>query len=268
MSLTIDNTGVRSYEYVGDFNGAKQTKGTLFQIRFSDGVFFPPYYKYYQMNNPAVRDQLNWGFFKDMTWEQREYWIRSNVTDRDIYLSDLPCELKFIKLGADFNTKLSAEDQQTLMRGEWIDMRVVYEMFPRKPGSNAARHTLIFRGSNWQIVNMDTMYQFSEYMNVLTGEFSNQKNNNNVYRAELKVDSNTFYIGVCDEEPYTNLDSYIDLDVKREISWFTPSVHKSLIQKCIRVRPLNVRINGRLYPTEKILITSFVMLVQQNLASL
>ena len=114
-------------------------------------------------------------------------------------------------------------------------MRVVYAMFPRKPGSNAARHTLIFRGSNWQIVNMDTMYQFSEYMNVLTGEFSNQKNNNNVYRAELKVDGNTFYIGVCDEEPYTNLDSYIDLDVKREISWFTPSVHKSLIQKCIRV---------------------------------
>lgn len=256
MKFTIDNTGVRSNETLNGIGS--QTKGTVMSIRFPDNSFFPPYKQYFTVNNIFIRDRLNWGFFKDMNWQEREQWIYNNSTNAEYHLSDLQCEVKFLSIGSDFTTKLTPENQQFLMSGQWIPINVVYEMFPRKIGSRAKRHTLIFRGSNWELINTQENQKFDYYFDTITAQYSSTPIRNSVYKFTIK---GGLSYGLCDEQPYINLDKYITPEIKSAIEWFTPSIHKSLIQKCIRVRPINVRIDNNLYPTEQVLSTSFCMLL-------
>lgn len=266
MSIfSIDNTGVRNDEYIIGNDNAKQTKGTIAQIRFPLGGFFPPYIPYFVQGDIRVRDLLNWGFFEQMTWQERLTWITQNGTSNEIYLSDMNCQIRFDMLGSDFTTKLSQEDQQILMNGQWLDMSIVYNMFPKKVGGRSAnRHTLIFRGSNWKLYNPDASVVYSHYIKALDDHHYVNLINNQSYKTwkvTLEYQNREIYIGFIDREPLIDYSSYMHPQIKVAINWFTPSVHKSLIQKCIRVRPVNVRIGNDLYPTEHVLITSFIMLL-------
>lgn len=251
--LSIDSTGLRTNEYISGIG--KQTKGTIIQVKFPENVIFPAFNKYFDSSNILIRDRLNYGFFKDLSFEDRLNYIATILTDKDIYLSEVSCELRFISLGAEFTTKLTPEHQQILMNGNWIDMNIVYNMFPKKIGSNARRHTLIFRGDNWEMINHSATVKFEKYFDTVTNTYTSINNNPFVY----KVDINT---GLSDTDPYTSLDMYISQDVKSEIDWFSPSLHKSLIQKCIRVRPKNVQIGSKIFDTQYVIMTSFCMLLQ------
>lgn len=259
MKFTIDNTGVRSGETINGIGG--QTKGTVMSIRFKSNSFFPPYKPYFTMNNIFIRDRLNWGFFKDMSWQEREQWIYNNSTNNEYHLSDLDCEVQFISIGSDFTTKLTPQNQQFLMSGSWIPINDIYQMFPRKNGSRAKRHTLIFRGSNWELINLQDDQKLDYYFDAITEQYSNTPVRTRVSKFTFKNTNGILNYGFCDEEPYVSLDEFINPKVKSAIEWFTPSIHKSLIQKCIRVRPINVKISNELYPTEQVLSTSFCMLL-------
>lgn len=268
----IGFTGVRSGEYL--IGVGKQTKGAIIQVK--DG-FFPPLQSYIEESiDNQIRDLLGWGFFENMTPDQRYRWIVDNSKNADLYLSEIQCKIRFISLGnSEFSKsiKLSEEDICVLSSGQWLDMLNVYKMFPGyqpqtvstkgKTFGSCRRHTLIFRPSNWCLYNPDAHINYSVYINMLTGEFvSVVPAGMQCYKAEVKLNNTTLYFGVCDEAPYKSLDTFVDDDVKRVTHWFTPSLYKSLMQKCIRVRPEKVDMDGQHIPVEKVLISAFILLLK------
>ena len=69
------------------------------------------------------------------------------------------------------------------------------------------------------------------------------------------------FLGVCDEVSCRDLDGFVDPFVRSETSWFTPSIFKSLIQKCIRVRPVSVAFSADSVSVDRVLISSFILLL-------
>ena len=65
--FSIDNTSIRNNEYIAGNDNAKQTKGTIAQIRFPQGNFFPTYAPYFVQNDIRIRDLFNWGFFEKLS---------------------------------------------------------------------------------------------------------------------------------------------------------------------------------------------------------
>lgn len=259
--FSISMTGIRNGEYIIGSDGASQSKGVIIQVRFPEGQFYQPQREFINQNDVRYRDLLNWGFFANMSVSDRISWLMTNSIDREIYLSECTCELRFDKIDSDFTTKLTLDNQQLLMSGQWIPISTVYNMFPRKSTSRAARHTLIFRPSNWTLYNPNREITYSSYFSMTNLRYTNVPENANVYRTSIDFNGTRTYIGITDDEPLTDYSSYINQEIKASIGWFTPSIHKSLIQKCIRVRPVNVRISNVLYPTEEVLKTSFIMLL-------
>lgn len=259
----IGITGVRPGEYL--IGVGKQTKGAIIQV---EDAMFPPLQAYIEESADSlhvrIRDLLTWGFFGKMNAEDKFHWIVENCKNSDLYLSDIPCKIRFLSLGdSEFSKsiKLSEENIQLLSTGNWLSMATVYKMFPVT--SSARRHTLIFRPSNWCLYNPDAHVSYSTFINLLTGQFETAiPAGMQCYKAEIKLQNKTIYFGVCDEAPQRVLDRFIDPEVEAITSWFTPSLYKSLIQKCIRVRPEYVEIDGKRIDVEKVLISGFVLLLR------
>lgn len=263
-------SGARSLNFLEGIG--KQTKGARFQIEFysEEAPFFPPSRQ--MLDEMEVRDlhlyardQLDWGIFKDLSAKERVNKIQSEAQNAEIYLSDLPCRVKFLDLGeSEFNgEKISEENRQRLMGGEWIEMSEVYAMFPVL--SRARRHSLIFRPSNWAIYNPDALVNYSLYINLLNGEYSKSAPDGlQCFKAEYMSQGKKIFIGVCDEPSCRDLDAFISPEVKEECAWFSPAIFKSLMQKCIRVRPVQVAsmVKDRMYPVESVLISSFIILLK------
>ena len=204
---------------------------------------------------------MNFGFFEKMLLEERMVWMFNNSIDKDVYLSDMNCSLRFVKLDANFTT-LPFECQQKLMSGEWLTMNEVYNMFLRKPGSKAARHSLIFRGSNWKLINYGNI-TCNFYFSLLNFNMTKEPSSNTTIVDYNDFTGNIYKIGVTDDKECleSDIEVYKDKFVESKIKWFSPSIHKSLIQKCIRVRPKFVIFDNIEIPTERVLITSFLMLL-------
>lgn len=262
LHSTIDISGLRSLEYIGQSDKAQQSKNCLLQVKFEDGNFFQPYKPYIKNNlnfDNLIRDTLNFGFFENLSLTERLNWINQNSTDVDTYLSDLKCEIRFLKIGGKF-LELSTIDQNKCMSGEWLPIEEVYQMFPRKTNSKAFRHTLIFRGGNWKLVNFTPEIKCDLYLSLIDGSLSNLKPTNfQIYPVNYKNITLGIYDEIaCHQQDFLeNINSF----VADKISWFSPSIHKSLIQKCIRVCSQNVKFLNILVPTEDVLITSFLMLI-------
>lgn len=264
-------SGVRSYNCLEGIG--KQTKGARFQIEFyaENASLFPPSKQMLDETDIRdlqlyVRDQLDWGIFKELSVKERVAKIQDEAVLKELYLSDLPCRVKFLDLGeSEFNgEKISEENRQRLMSGDWIEMSEVYAMFPVT--SRARRHTLIFRPSNWAIYNPEAAVNYELYINLLTGEYLKAAPLDlHCFKAEFtSSNGRKIYIGVCDEPACRDLDGFVSPDLKEETSWFTPSIYKSLMQKCIRVRPAVVAsmTEGKVYPVESVLISSFIILLR------
>jgi hypothetical protein len=260
-------SGVRSFDCLEGIG--KQTKGVRFQIEFhhAEASFFPPSKEMVDSMDIRdlqlyVRDQLDWGVFKDLSVKDRVSRIQQEAIAKELYLSDLVCRVKFLDLGDSEFTgeKISEENQQRLMSGQWLLMSEVYAMFPVL--SRARRHTLIFRPSNWAIYNPDAQVDFALFLNLLTGEFSQYAPEGlSCYKAEFLWQGKKVFLGVCDEVSCRDLDSFVDPFIRAETSWFTPSIFKSLVQKCIRVRPVSVLFGVDSLPVESVLISSFILLL-------
>ncbi len=178
--------------------------------------------------------------------------------------------------------------------------KVKYENTSDAPAGNVvgARHSLAFRGSIWKLKPMRAEQETNFYLSVVGGTVSkenpvpadqkspSQRNFQCVIRVpeldkEGKPRERERVVEVIDSyasktfkrENWKNLfkyykyfedyEPYFDL-VYKEIKWFTPSLHKSLLQKLVRTRCTYVRMfynKHALVPAAAVLFVSFVILV-------
>lgn len=251
MELRVDLTGVRSGETIIASPSGKQNAGTKIIVKGD----FP-------INYLALPDDLNWSIyyqqlraipaFSNKSDTEIMNWIHAhNVQVKDHYLSDYPnLMLKFVSIGGRDFLALGPEVVDMLLAGNPNDpdgywtMEYVYNLFPKK--SRAYRHTLIFRPGNW-VVDIQTTDENADYHGLIININNGETYQTYTGRAGdyiIQFDKQTWILTT--KHPQLDLNSlktiiskYIknisDFDaVVEKIKWFSPAVHKSLIQKIIR----------------------------------
>ena len=94
-------------------------------------------------------------YFGKMARVEREMWLEDYQSDRDLYLEDVEnLEVSVLSFGVSDFLNLPGETLE-LLGGPTarFDMSDVFEMFPKKPGSEGlkGRHTLVFRRGIWGV---------------------------------------------------------------------------------------------------------------------
>lgn len=290
MDLRISETGIRPGELIAASPSGKQNRGTVMEVR---GFYSPDINRVNKLDPITLRDVFNViPFFTGMQPAERLEWLKEHATpNKDLYLDDTDIQVKFVKIGGKnfFSKALGQDGVNILLRGNPKDpegfwpIKEVYEMFPRKPGSRARKTTLIFRPSNWslmipeRLVNTYTGIYIVLNTNQLASGTINSPPGGKIYSFELEstLKAQLPKLGIVVTEsrntPLTenvlfNLASnYVRMEdieqIKPLISWFPPSMHKSLIQKLIRTRCESVEYGGKLYSPDAVLLTSLSLLL-------
>jgi hypothetical protein len=276
-------TGIRSGEVIVGIG--KQCKGSVLQIK----GFYPPSKKgIEELSNADIRDRFGLlSFFKELTQEERKEWLNKYCTDNsDLYLQDVDLKIKVIKFSGDFiNSALTEEQISEIIAGNPKDLegywpiKELYEKFPKKPGSRARRHTLVFRPGNWAVLEeTETVKDFKGILvYVENGEIEKGKVQKGEIFHVVEPPNESFpekiAIIVPKSSTLPTIEELFDvcetLDLDREIlveihgliKWFSPSVHKSLIQKLIRTRASTVSHLDKIFPSGEVLAASFCMLL-------
>ena len=304
MAIRIFSTGIRDREWIISPNEAKQSAGTLMQVHLPPGIIYPPSKSgVANLSDLQIRDSLNqYSFFQGKTPIERKNWLDSNSTpNADLYLEDVPgLAVKFSRISGKFMLEtLTSEQINTLLAGNpndpegWWPIVQVYSMFPRKPGSRARRTTLVFRPNNWNlkpdtetITNYTGLYLIHESSDLLNGTLTANEMANKIFSiitppaslksyapnmgilAEKNTESLTFEkLELLMAKLGCNLDQV--REIKELVSWFPPSLHKSLIQKLIRTRCTEVippdllltSLKFKTYSAKEVLLTSFSLLL-------
>jgi hypothetical protein len=263
--MEVYKTGIRSGEYITSSNSGKQNRGSILQVE----GFYPP------SKSALPTDDYSWSiylqqlesvpFFAGLSHSERKDWLIKNSTDdSDLYLQEVPLRIRIVKLeGAFFTEKLDQSTIDRLVKGNpddpngFWDLSYVYNIIPRKPGSRAARHTLIFRPGNWQLYNapLENLGEFSGIVVDL--------DQGNFYAVEQsKVD---YVVNVSDVKFGIRTGrgvGYPNIEPWSLLNWASPSIHKSLIQKIIRTGTSEITHDGTSYSGSSVLRTSFLMLLK------
>jgi hypothetical protein len=284
----INTTGIRDGETITSAPGSKQNKGTVMKIRLEGEIYKPAQKFVSQLSDTDVRDVFNqFSFFKNMTFQERKDYLSENqIVKSDVYLEEANLSVKFIKIGGEFFVNsLSQEQIDNLLTGNpedpegYWNIVDIYNMFPRKPGSKARKHTLIFRPSNWILMepeikdnNYTGVYISLSPTTLAQGSLSGKgilihklENDGKNLLQSLAVVEPTGVPIISIEQCFNLLSAHYDislsLEIKSLLDWFTPGIHKSLIQKLIRTRCPFVSQNGKQYEGRQVLLVSFSMLL-------
>lgn len=289
MELRVSHTGIRNGEYITSSSSGKQNKGSILQIR---GVYPPSAKRVKEIPQHVLRDYFNnFEFFEGMSLEERFAWLTTNsISNDDLYLSDqmpAPFENLWVKVhaleGTDVQKKLDAQTISTLIRGNPDDpegywpMSTLYGAFPKKPGSRAARHVLIFRPSNWSLMKSAGLeVSFNGLViDPLTCTISQKSLTTSKGEQLLTVEFSGTKIGIhyppsADAPDFNVLFNHFKLNTEtierfgQLISWFPPSLYKSLIQKIIRTRCTHIEFAGVEYPAIEAFACTFKMLYEHG----
>jgi hypothetical protein len=165
--------------------------------------------------------------------------------------------------GTGFLSKLTETQINYILSGNFNDsdgyfnIKEVYNMMSKKPGSRAFRHTLIFRPSIWVLYinnevksgegNTGLYYDFEKCIisdKVSTSDdfkiISIPLNNDIIKHHEIKIKVPKENDKPSEDNLYKLLsvkygyDLSIIYTIKDKLKWFTPGIYKSLIQKLIR----------------------------------
>lgn len=287
MRLYVSSTGIRNGEFITSSPKASQNKGSVLQIFGA----YPPYINYVNMlSEIELRDQFNCiSFFNNMTVDQRLNYLRSvSTTTKDLYFENVDLRVKVIKLSGKFILSTFSEDNiNRLIAGNSQDpdgcwrIRDLFDMFPRKPGSKGT--TLLFRPTNWSLLPtpVSTVQRYSGFIfsmdppgfiwdtrpgdNLFICDVANELDqptsrifqNNNIRQVAIEIPPNS--------DVYT-IDNIITntpqgLEIRGLLSWFSPSLHKSLLQKLVRTRCTKVIHGTSIFPSSSVFTVSFCMLV-------
>lgn len=96
------NTGISSMEYIRGIGN--QTRGTLAQVLFSRDFLHPVYSRTKDDEEAklTLRDRINFGFFKNMTEQEKLDYIRNENREEKYFNDIVGCEIRFLSIGADF----------------------------------------------------------------------------------------------------------------------------------------------------------------------
>lgn len=266
--LPVYITGIRDQETIIGTSDAN--KNTLIKVK----GFYPPSVKgINSINKRELFDKLSSiTFFSSMDDQQKWNYLTSvAINDPKLYLDEVPLKLKFLRInGEGFTYKLTPEQIEYLISGNpedkegYWNITDVLNMFPKK--------TLIFRPSIWAL--NPEYKEVKKYrgicIDVINCELSHS----------MEADSNTiiylfdiFNFGEIAIK--VNKPQDIDIDqlfasqmtnksyyeIYNIISWFTPAIHKSLIQKIIRTSAKYITYKNTKYDSIDVLITSFLILL-------
>lgn len=201
--------------------------------------------------------------------------IRSFISEHDggtgdasYYINmNLHCLVRFHQLGTHTGSsqdneflQLPEDEQALLLSGNFLPIDTVYSMFVRR---NSGKRSLLFRTSNFKLLRQkqDMEDKCSMYMDSLTGSLSSRKPPGRVFPLFLDGE----WIGFVDREEEADdafMASFQNPRLLEHISWFSPAIYKSLLQKCIRVRPVFVTHRGERFETLEVVRTCFLKLMQ------
>jgi hypothetical protein len=295
--LRVFATGIRDGELITSApregkKGEPANSGTVMRVR----GFYPPSARAINnMSDRVIRDAFNHvDFFSGMSFEERLKWLNDNKTeDPELYMdeSSLNLEVRFLEIGGEGflgKDKLSEEQIDELIAGNPDDEEGYYRlddvlaMFTGKEGSKGVRgrFSLVFRPGLWvlkseldQRDSFDGVYFNLDTYNVVDGVIERpQTGFLRVYKSDRLPKLAEEYAIYTTKVRKTALtwDTLLDiagdkdvemLEIKELISWFIPSLHKSLIQKLIRTRCRKVSYQGKEYNSDAVLLTSLSLLM-------
>jgi hypothetical protein len=276
VNLPVRFTGIRTGDLISTTPGQKQNKGTIILIKGEYPASKPAIESY---NDQTLLESIRHiKTLKNYSDDIKLQIVKTNLTNNDdLYLQDVDLKIKFIKIdGPGFRDKLSEDQINKLLLDNPNDpdgyylIKDVYNMIPRKPGSKAHRHTLIFRPNLWSILIQDEIKtEFTglcidlDTFSILPKVDTTDNNSNNMNsmsnmsstrvasNKELLILESRTHGKFCIR--YTNRNDILTLDIIKQfilniipgstqqideiikmIEWFTPALHKSLIQKIIR----------------------------------
>lgn len=269
--LDIGASGIRDGECITNTPWASQNKGSVFRVK---GEYLPSSNRVSELSHISIRDALNQiEFFRNKSLSERTEWLKSNSIDKeDVYLEDTAIRVQIIYLsGSFFEEKLPRETIDLLLRDKdkWWEIQDLYNMIPRKSGSKALKHTLIFRPSNWRVLTEETH----------TGNYSGSYFDLSDWKVKLGSIDSPLYIFQTNGESFAianNTDTRVanwelikksikdrflvsDLgieNIRTTIEFFPPSMYKSLIQKLIRTRAAYVKHNNKLFDARHVLLVA------------
>lgn len=245
-------TGLFTSDYIIGLNKAKGKNfnfGTIIQVRFDKDCYFPPTLE--SIDDEFI-EGLEYGYLSTIGKSKRVKFLKKNSTRKEIYLSDLKLELRFITLTGVFST---LDNVSELTDNNWIQMKDLFDSIPGGK-KTSRRHSLIFRPSIWALYDGGRIEEPDYYFDLLNCSFEEERTQNRVCIVKI----GKYNIGVCDEDQGEL--PKINKKIKNKLNWFTPAIHKSLIQKCIRMYAENVQIDDELFDTIDVLKTSFLMLME------
>ena len=287
LDIPIYLSGARNYDYL--IGTSKANKGTIIQVK----GYYPPNKNEINQNNiyPIYNKLTLLPYFGDKNYEQILYELYNNSTpNNDLYLHECNIEIKFIKIGGyGFLKKLSQDQINYLLSSNENDgfrpIKDVYNMIPpNKPNSRATRHTLIFRPSIWSIMLK------CKQVNYANGLCINSDDGNIISNITASPGYTIYDINMSSELSnilkvesiyiYARKNNYLTLDMLKVlinkliknsddewntlynlISWFSPSIHKSLIQKIIRTGCSNLYHGDKIIRADLALLMSFSILI-------
>ena len=272
IPIPVSRTGIRSGESIAGPNNRSQTRGIIMKIR---GFYQPNLDRVKLLTSLELRDTFNnIPFFDKMDENVRLNWLSDNATHlKDVYLEDTNIEVKFVRIsGNNFFTKqLDSDTISKLLDGNPNDtegywpIRTIYDLFPRKPGSRARKHTLVFRPNNWGLFIQQKQVKSYQGWYLNLNDFSLKQgkvNEGQIYSYELEIPialvvTKSRSTPLTEEHLFNLFQEYGDLGqmqkIKSIIKWFPPALHKSLIKKIIRTRAKYNTYNEDIYPHPKAL---------------
>jgi len=249
------HTGITSGAYLEGIG--KQNKGTMISVIGRNEILIHPDASALR-NYPDFFNQVRDSpYFQGKSETEIKEWISINDGanhSETYYMDKVPgLRVKFLRLTGEF-LQLSDEDQVRLNRDEYIDIREVYDMFYRMKNTS----TLMFRASNF-IVSRPRIYDISKTKPQFKIFVSEEATSPNCFSAN----GMQYSLIDFDEKPTKAFfDENMHSEILESLSWASLAVLKSLLQKCIRVRPVKVQVyNGNKIDTFEVVKTVFLKIM-------
>ena len=297
--MCIMCTGLRSGEFV---EGLGNALGTTMQVFFTSPFMYIPSKTYVgELSDVDYGDRFSlFPFFAGMSVADRKAAVAKslargdslNLTFRNEMLNaDDGTEIILYSVGGEKIVDPDKPDlYDDLMDGTRHKISDFYDLIPRGPKSGS----LVMHGHYWKLQQIRPIRVTSLIVTLVAGLVKSGDDKVGVAQkaddADLVhrglqcslsiprsggvtvtvleiVDARTpfFLVNWANLRKHNatlNISSADFSAIKGQLDWFTPSLHKSLIQKLVRTRCVNVRMGlGHLYPAPAVLFVSFVMLV-------
>lgn len=253
---TIDITGVFDGDFIRGPVGAKQSYGVEMEVRSEEDPAYPPSKVMLKKLDPDSE-------LMDLATNQK-----------NLYLSDMEeVEVKFVKIdNSEWVKLLGADTITSLLDSKFHNIIDVYNLFPRKPGSKAARHSLMFRPTNWELMPKPKVAKLNKFIDLNEQRMKSKGKPTAVVQVEGKPmgvivggqTKPTLEQLLQELSVFSSIDLNILEGIVDELRWATPSIHKSLIQKIIRTRTRHVVGLKNTYPGLAVLLTSLTMLLHHS----